>query len=181
MVCQHFRQTEESPKQAVADGLDIRTPLPQVWILHPAERRGDRVDHPAHGPLRGDLVALDQTPSRADDLVVPEHHPMGFEEEMSLVQMSRLQPQREQRELLVSRGHSCDKPCDFGRHEISRDLAFDDDHRRDQQVCRTDGNAVRGACAAEYPARGHGWRTVASATRSNKATISTALGGSPVH
>src|SRR5947209_1021672 len=158
-VTRDFRTcSRDRSRQAVADGLDVRTPLPQVWIFHPAERRRDRVDHPAHRPLGGDLVALDQTPGRAHDLVVREHHPMSFEEEMSLVQMFRFQPRRQQRELLVRRVHCPDKPCDFRRHEISRDLAFDDGYRRDQQVCRTDGNTIRGGCAAECPARGHGWR-----------------------
>ena len=56
--------------------------------------------------------------------------------------MFRFQPRREHREPLVSRSHRADKPGDFHGHEISRDLAFDDDYGRNQQVCRTDGNAV---------------------------------------
>ena len=161
------RKAEERPQEAIADRLHVRTPFPQVRILHASKGRGDAVDDPAHGALGGDLVLLDQPPRPLYDLIVPEHQAMSLEDEMPLVQVLGFESRREQRELLVSRSHCLTQPGDLGGHEVTRDPPVDDHHRGNEEARRPDCNAVGRSYTVEFSPCGHLRRTVAAVTGSN--------------
>ena len=99
---QQFRQAEERPQETLPDGLDVRTAFAQVRILHALELRRDPVDHMSHRAFGRDLVALDQAARALHHLVVPKHQAVGFEDEMSLVQVLRFEPRRQRRQLSVA-------------------------------------------------------------------------------
>ena len=96
-----FRQAEERTQETLADGLDVRTAFAQVRIRHALELLRDRVDHVPHRAFGRDLVPLDQAARAFHNLIVPKHQAMGFEDEMSLVQVLRFEPRRQQGELTV--------------------------------------------------------------------------------
>jgi len=94
------------------------------------------------------------------------HHAVRFDDQVSLVQILRFEPRREQPQLFVGDRHCLAEARNLGRHQIGRNAPIDDDQPWNHQADIADRNALRGSCAAQCSTDGH-QRRLAAAKRSN--------------